>query len=57
MNGIRMLTSLLVVGALLVLVVGSGQAQAPEPPGQELTAAPLGAAFTYQGQLNKGGGR
>jgi len=48
---------------LLVLAVGPGQAQGPQPPtesvqpqgGAGIQATALGTAFTYQGQLKSGG--
>jgi len=40
---------------LLTLAVGPGQAQESQPPGVVGTQSALGTAFTYQGQLKKGG--
>ncbi len=40
---------------LLALAVGPGQAQGPQPPGEVGIQSALGTAFTYQGQLKKGG--
>jgi hypothetical protein len=49
----------IVLAALALLAVATAQAgslaQQPEPQGELAPQAPLGAAFTYQGQLKSGG--
>ncbi|MGQ9854807.1 MAG: hypothetical protein ACUVTG_15580, partial [Candidatus Oleimicrobiaceae bacterium] len=62
MKSKRTFISMLLLFCLLALAVGPGQAQGPEPPGQGTEPqgevgiqAVVGTAFTYQGQLKKGG--
>lgn len=56
-NRWTLIGSLMVV-ALLTLIVGTGQAQGPDPQGDlGIQAALLGTAFTYQEQLRGNGER
>ncbi len=59
MKGQQILTSVLVLVLSLTLAVGLSQAEGPaapsSAPGNVSALAPLGTAFTYQGQLKQGG--
>ncbi len=55
MNGKLVTIVLLTFGITLVLAVGLTLAQEQEPPDKLAPQAALGTAFTYQGQLQRGG--
>ncbi|MCP4548609.1 MAG: hypothetical protein GY835_19305 [bacterium] len=55
-KGRRILVNIMVLALLLVLGVGLAFAQKSEPGEERTPQTPLGAGFTYQGQLKQDGG-